>query len=120
MMIYDDEPDLLELFGLALGSEYNIILVDSGENCIKKYLEEKNRGNKVHLILLDYRLPSMFGDCVAKKIKEYNGVKIILISAYDLDHALVKELEENKYIAKYVEKPIQLASLFETVASTIG
>lgn len=62
----------------------------------------------------------MFGDCVAKKIKEYNGVKIILISAYDLDHALVKELEENKYIAKYVEKPIQLASLFETVASTIG
>ena len=38
----------------------------------------------------------MFGDCVAKKIKEYNGVKIILISAYDLDHALVKELEENK------------------------
>ena len=27
----------------------------------------------------------MFGDSVARKIKEYNGTKIILISAYDLD-----------------------------------
>lgn len=119
-MICDDEPDLLELFGLALRSEYNVILVDSGEDCIKKYLEEKNQGNKIHLILLDYRLGGMFGDCVAKKIKKYNGVKIILISAYDLDYELVKELEENEYIAKYVEKPIHLANLFEMVGSTIG
>ena len=30
----------------------------------------------------------MFGDLVARKIKEYNGTKIILISAYDLDGKL--------------------------------
>ena len=116
VMICDDERDLLELFGKALQTKYNVILVDSGEDCIDKYIDEKNQGNKIHLILLDYRLNGMFGDSVARKIKEYNGTKIILISAYDLDGELVKDLEENKYIAKYVEKPIHLTNLIELVS----
>ena len=120
IMICDDEQDLLLLFGLALGSKYNVILVESGENCIEKYVEEKSLGNKIHLILLDYRLGDMLGDSVAKKIKEYNGTKIILISVYDLDNTFVKELEESKYIAKYIEKPIELTNLMEIVSSMIS
>ena len=119
VMICDDERDLLELFGKALQTKYNVILVDSGEDCIDKYIDEKNQGNKIHLILLDYRLNGMFGDSVARKIKEYNGTKIILISAYDLDGELVKDLEENKYIAKYIEKPIHLTNLIEIIADII-
>ena len=119
VMICDDERDLLELFGKALQKKYNIILVSSGEDCIEKFIDEKSRGNKIHLILLDYRLGGMFGDSVARKIKEYNGTKIILISAYDLDGELVKDLGENKYIAKYVEKPIHLTNLIELVADII-
>ena len=120
VMICDDERDLLELFGLALEIKYNVILVSSGEDCIDKYIDEKNQGNKIHLILLDYRLGDMFGDSVVRKIKEYNGTKIILISAYDLDDSLVKDLEENNYIAKFVEKPILINSLIELVADTIS
>ena len=120
VMICDDERDLLELFGLALEIKYNVILVSSGEDCIDKYIDEKNQGNKIHLILLDYRLGGMFGDSVARKIKKYNGTKIILISAYDLDGELVKDLEENNYIAKFVEKPILINSLIELVADTIS
>jgi len=119
VMICDDERDLLELFGKALQKKYNIILVSSGEDCIEKFIDEKSRGNKIHLILLDYRLGGMFGDSVARKIKEYNGTKIILISAYDLDGELVKDLEENKYIAKYIEKPIFINSLIELVVDII-
>ena len=119
VVICDDEQDLLQVFELALESKYNVILASSGEECINRFLEEKNRGNKVHLILLDYRLGGIFGDSVARKIKEYNGTKIILISAYDLDDVLVKDLEENKYIAKYVEKPIHLTNLIELVADII-
>ena len=62
----------------------------------------------------------MFGDSVARKIKQYNGTKIILISACDLDRELVKDLEENKYIAKHIEMPIQLTNLIELVADTIS
>jgi hypothetical protein len=41
----------------------------------------------------------MYGDTVARTIKELNGTKIILIS-YELDSELVKELEETEEIAK--------------------
>ena len=57
-------------FKLVLESRYNIILVGSGEECIDKYIEERSHGNEIHLILLDYRLGSMLGDSVARKIKE--------------------------------------------------
>jgi CheY-like chemotaxis protein len=120
IMVCDDEQDLRLLFGLILRLKYNVIQVESGKNCIEKYIEEKNRGNKIHLILLDYRLGDMLGDAVARKIKEYNGVKIILISAYDLDHVLVKELEESKFIVQFIEKPIEPANLIEIVARTIS
>ena len=95
-------------------------MAGSGEDCINKFIGEKNRGNIIHLILLDYRLGDMFGDSVARKIKNYNGTRVILISAYDLDYELVKELEENKYITKFIEKPIQLHNLIELVANTIN
>jgi CheY-like chemotaxis protein len=120
VMVCDDEQDLRLLFGLTLELKYNVIQVESGKNCIEKYIEEKNRGNKIHLILLDYRLGDMLGDTVARKIKAYNGVKIILISAYDLDQALIKELEESKFIVEFIEKPIEAADLVEIVARTIS
>ena len=119
VIICDDDKDLLNLFEQALKPKYNIILVSSGEDCIKKFIEEKNRGNKIHLILLDYRLEDMFGDSVARKIKEYNGVKIILISAFEVDYILLKELEENNYIVKFIEKPFHLSDLIDEVANTI-
>jgi DNA-binding response OmpR family regulator len=118
-MVCDDELDVLQLFGQALKSKFNVILVSSGEHCIEKFIEEKNRGNRIHLLLLDYKLNDMLGDSVARKIKEYNGVKIILISAYDLDSDFVRELKENNYIARYIEKPIHLTNLIDLVTDTI-
>ncbi len=60
-MIFDDELDLRQLFGKALRSKYNVILVGSGEDCIESSLMKKSWGKKIHLVLLDYRL----GVCIA-------------------------------------------------------
>ena len=46
-MICDDNPDMLLLSGLVLESRYNLIMVDSGEECIDKYIKETTRGNKI-------------------------------------------------------------------------
>ena len=119
VMICDDEQDLLQVFELALESKYNVILASSGEDCIDRFIEEKNRGNKVHLILLDYRLGDMFGDSVARTIKQYNGTKIILNSAYNVDDSLVKELENGNYISKYLLKPIEIDLLTDIVSEII-
>jgi CheY-like chemotaxis protein len=119
IMICDNERDVLQLFGLVLESRYNVITVDSGEECIEKYTEETRRGNKIHLILLDYKLGSMLGDSVARKINEYKGTNIILISAYDIDHSLVTELENGNYILKYVRKPVANDILTDLVAEIV-
>jgi CheY-like chemotaxis protein len=119
IMICEDEPDVLYSFELQLKSKYNIIMVDSGEKCIKKYIEELKRGNKIHLILLDYRLSDMMGDSVARKIKEYSETKIILISAFNIDDELVKELENGGYISKYILKPIETDSLTDLIEEIV-
>ena len=119
IMICDNERDVLHLFGLVLESRYNVITVDSGEECIEKYTEETRRGNKIHLILLDYKLGSMWGDFVARKINEYNETNIILISAYNVDHSLVTKLESGNYISKYVRKPVANDFLTDLVAEIV-
>jgi CheY-like chemotaxis protein len=82
---------------------YNVILVNSGEECIKRFVEERKLGNKIHLLLLDYRLSDISGDSVARKIKELNDTKIIIITAYSVDDSLQKELEESNCVAKFIQ-----------------
>jgi CheY-like chemotaxis protein len=118
-MICDDEQDVLLLFGLVFGSKYHVIMIDSGEECIDRFMEEKNRGNKIHLMLLDYKMGGILGDSVARKIKKYSGTKIILNSAYNVDDVLVKELEDGNYISKYLRKPIEIDLLTDIVSEII-
>ena len=119
ILICEDEPDLLQLFELILKSKYDVRSVNSGEACIAMYIKEKNIGNKIDLILLDYRLGDMRGDSVARKIKSYNGTNILLISGYELDDKMIKELENGNYIKKFVKKPIHMDQLIELVAEII-
>ena len=119
VIICDDEPDVLLSFELQLKSKYHVILTSSGEECIEKYIEETSRGNKISLIILDYKLGGMWGDAVAHKIKEYTGTKIILNSAFDVNQSLVTELESGNYISKYVRKPVENEFLTELVAEAI-
>jgi CheY-like chemotaxis protein len=116
ILICEDEPDLLLTFKLVLKSKYDVIPVDSGEACIAMYIKEINMGNKIDLILLDYKLPDMQGDFVARKIRSCDGTNIILISAYELDAKLIQELN---YIRKFVKKPIYTDQLNQLVAEII-
>jgi CheY-like chemotaxis protein len=116
VMICDDEIDLLEMFQLALAGEYKILTADSGKGCIERYFEEKKvKGEKIDLLLLDYRLGDMQGDTVARKVKELNDVKIIMISAYELDEKMVEELKQSRYVVDVIKKPVSMKSLIEKI-----
>jgi CheY-like chemotaxis protein len=116
ILICEDEPDLLLTFKLVLKSKYDVISVNSAKACIDMYIKERN---KIDLILLDYKLRDMSGDSVARKIKKHNGTNIILISGYDLDGALLKELEGGNYIRKFVKKPIDNDQLNQLISEII-
>jgi CheY-like chemotaxis protein len=89
------------------------------KSVLKKYKEEINRGNEIHIVLLDYKLGDMTGDSVARKINEYGGTKIILNSAYNVDDVLGKELENGNYISDYLQKPFETNRLTDLVAEIV-
>ncbi len=120
VMICEDDPDLLRVFSLTLRSKYEIVGVKSGKECLEKYSELRHSGKKVDVLLLDYRLPDTTGDAIAMKLKNLNGTKIILISAYEIESEVIDDLKALGYITMFLKKPISLESLWRAleVAST--
>ena len=119
VMICEDEKELLDVYSRVLELTYDVIKVCSGAECIREYLENKANGSPIDLLFLDYKLGDMLGDDVAKKIKKMNGIKIILISAYNLDEPIKNELLENKYIERFLQKPIRMRQIIQVAADSI-
>ena len=46
-MICDDERDILKMFAIELPRKYNVLTAQSGEECIKMYLDAKHSGSKI-------------------------------------------------------------------------
>jgi DNA-binding response OmpR family regulator len=104
------------MFAIALQESYEVLTAKTGEECIKKYLDARRSGRKIDLILLDYRLGDTNGYHVAHKIKELNDVKIIMITAYQVEHDIIKELEDNDLIVDIVQKPVDIDLLTAKIA----
>ena len=120
VMICDDEVDLLFLFKSALEPTYRVIVAESGRECIEKFIEEKHNGNKVDVLLLDYKLGDMLGDIVACKIHELNGVKTFLISAYELEQTIINHLMERQCIVAVMRKPIRMSAMVKKLEGTLA
>lgn len=118
-MICEDNPDLLSLFQKALGSKYIIIAVDSGIECLSRYIDEKAKGNQVDVLLIDYQLKDLPGDIVATTIREISGrrraTNTILISTSEIDKEIVEELKRKDCIMEGIEKPISTDSLLNII-----
>jgi CheY-like chemotaxis protein len=119
VMICEDNPDLLSLFQKALGSKYIIIAVDSGIECLSRYIDEKAKGNQVDVLLIDYQLKDLPGDIVATTIREISGrrraTNTILISTSEIDKEMVEELKRKDCIMEDIEKPISTDSLLNII-----
>ena len=120
LLICDDEPDLLELYAAMLSDDYKIVKASSGDECIRKYSEMKKKMVEITVILLDFRIGEVTGDKVARDIKEINGAKIILISAYEIDHDFIQRLKNEGVIIEFVSKPISLDTLKRIITKTIS
>jgi response regulator RpfG family c-di-GMP phosphodiesterase len=110
-MICDDEEDVLNVYSNFLKKQFNIIRADSGESCLNLYSQERRNGRKIDVLLLDYRLGDMLGDIVACKIREMDGTKTILITAYEIDEKIMDDLKERNCIALRLKKPVSLVTL---------
>lgn len=119
IIICDDEKDLLFLYAEALGLKYIIITTTDGKECIDKYKELREK-SPVDLILVDYKLKDMNGEQVACEINKINGVKIMLISAYDLEKEKISDLIHKKCIFGFISKTIGVKNLLDEVSKILS
>jgi response regulator RpfG family c-di-GMP phosphodiesterase len=119
IIICDDEKDLLFLYAEALGLKYSIITTTEGKECIDKYKELREK-SPVDLILVDYKLKDMNGEQVACEINKINGVKIMLISAYDLEKEKISDLIHKKCIFGFISKTIGVKNLLDEVSKILS
>lgn len=119
VMVCDDEADLLAMYATALKMQYNMLTVNSGKACTEKYMEYTLHSKKIDIILLDYRLGDSLGDDIACKIRDLDGTKIILISAYDLEREKLDALKTSNCIVGMLVKPVSMKALIERVQQAL-
>jgi DNA-binding response OmpR family regulator len=118
VMICDDDYDLLNLFQKGIGSKYSVIAIDSGTECISRYIDEKAKGNKIDVLIVNYDLHDLPGDIVATTIRDLNGDSIgrtILLSASELDIELIEDLKIKNCVTDSARKPVFIESLMKII-----
>jgi DNA-binding response OmpR family regulator len=116
ILVCDDESDLLLMFRIHLESQYNVSTVLTGKECIDRVSELKKKNEMIDLVLLDYKLGDITGENVARKIRETEkNIKILMITAFELDDHIVKNMIQNRYIDDIINKPIQLEELSKKI-----
>jgi CheY-like chemotaxis protein len=125
VMVCEDDPAILQLIQQILGSKYSTIAVDSGTECLSKYIDEKAKGNQIDVLLVDYGLPDLPGDIIASTVRELGGnqkkiTHTILIGTEVLDKELINELKSKEYITESIEKPICADTLLAIIEKAIA
>jgi len=118
-MICDDEQDILLTFASILEMDYSVVTTSSGNQCLKTFTQRKQDGQTIHLLLVDFKLGDMTGDELAREIKVLNGTKIILISAYEIDEKVIRQLKNDNVIVEFLKKPVNIPMLRETISRVI-
>jgi len=108
----DDEPIGLSVRKMTLESEgYRVLTAENGPNGLRIFATEA-----VDVVILDYKMPGMNGDVVAKEMKRLKpSVPILLLSAYvDLPR------EALALVDKYLTKGEGPVAMLTAIAELIG
>ena len=112
VLCVDDEPIGLSVRSMTLESEgYRVFSAENGPDGLRIFLAEA-----VDVVILDYKMPGMNGDVVAKEMKRMKpAVPILLLSAYvDLPR------ETLALVDKYLTKGEGPVAMLTAIAELIG
>jgi len=113
ILAVDDEPLNLMILKELFEDEYDITLVESGEEAMAEL--EKNVPD---VILLDVMMPGMDGIEVCKQVRanpRLEAVKVIMISGRAMENDIQVGLDAGAN--HYVSKPFDMMDLVEIVES---
>ena len=98
ILVVEDEPEIRRFLRVSLTSNgYQLLEATKGEEALQ-LVAEKNP----QLIILDLGLPDLDGTEVARKIREWSQVPIIILSArnQEIDKVTALELGADDYLTK--------------------
>ncbi len=112
ILVVEDEPVLLKLLGLELGSKgYEVVTAIDGEKAL-----ELAQSLKPSLIILDIMLPRMDGYKVCGLLKNdsrYSSIPVILFSAKAMEKD--KQMGDEVGADAYITKPYDSAELLAKI-----
>ncbi len=110
----DDEPDLIQLFsGVLKSAGFDAISFDNPISAVD-YVQEHR--SEISLLVTDWCMPQMNGLELTKNVLAIDDeIKVILMSAYDLEEDQLKEINKNDYL----RKPIHMNKLIDAVKKEV-
>lgn len=117
--IIDDEEDITTLFHDALRSIIGITVFTFVDPmaALKHFRENKD---EYVLVISDFRMPGLNGTELLKKMKDTNkDVRTILMTAFDVDNATLRDYTKKEIINAFVQKPVRLTDLIGVVQSEL-
>lgn len=115
ILVVDDDQDGLHLLDFALKSKgWQVVTAAFGNTALETFKKES-----FDLVLLDLRLPDIDGLEVMKQMKETSPeTEVIIISGFSSVDKAVEATKEGAFY--FIEKPIDLESLFVLVEKAIS
>lgn len=113
ILVVDDDREIVDAIEIYLLQEdFNVYKAYDGEEAIKLL-----KAHDIHLMLLDIMMPKLDGIHAALKIREYNSVPIIFLSAKSEDSDKILGL--NIGADDYITKPFNPLELVARVKSNL-
>lgn len=111
ILFVDDEKQILSALNrVFIGQEYNVFTAESGEKAL-----EILRGENIHLLITDIRMPKMDGYQLLKSVKSEFPSTIRLVLSGHMDEGLLLRIKKDSLAKLYIFKPWQNQELIDTV-----
>ena len=110
IIVVDDEPDLAILFSEALKSAgFESVSFDDPVAALQ-YIRDSH--SKIALLLTDWKMPQMNGYELMQEVTKIDeSIKVMIMSAYELENDKLREINMNDYL----RKPVHISQLVGAV-----
>lgn len=113
ILVIEDDPQIRKLLRVSLGAHgYDIEEVQTGQDGVYQVASFKP-----DLIILDLGLPDIDGKEVVRRIREWSGTPIVILSARDQEREKVEALDAGA--DDYVTKPFGVSELLARIRVAI-
>ncbi len=107
IFVVDDDQGILDSFEAMLGDEYQLVMVDNGNEALELIIEQNPR-----LLFLDLKIPGYSGLEVLKRIREIGiATNVVVVTALAQEH--YQETAEKYGVYRYLHKPLDVDEVEE-------